>query len=258
VSGGFTLHPVATAAEARRLGQAMDNCLGSYADRLTGIHRIVEVRRDGRTVYAVHVERGRVVTFEAKGNRPPRTEDVPVVRGLLAREGYLAATVPVSTLEEPPAAVEDDGPPGVMPRPGQLELGPRSEVRTAGVRQHRTARRRHPAPPPGISVQELATEHLGAPTLQGPDWSEVAAALWGVGLLSRLPGPEQTAFVRIVRDLAARVAVGGDAGLPRRDPPSAEQRRAARAALLERATPAEPHAWQLRRMAAVLEVPLRP
>jgi hypothetical protein len=35
-------------------------------------------------------------------------------------------------------------------------------------------------------------------------------------------------------------------------------RQATRQALLDRAAPDEPQAWRLRRMAAVLEVPLRP
>jgi hypothetical protein len=226
----LTLHVVETAEEVRRLGDRMHNCLGGYARMLRGAHRIVEVRRGGRTVYAVHVERGRIVTFEAPGNRRPDPADVPEVRRLLEASGVLAVT---ATAERRSA-----------PRPTLPPL-PAPERPTP------------PPPPPGISVQQLAAEFLGPASLQGPDWTEVAAALWAVGLLPRLPGPEHPSFARVVRDLASRVATGDDAGLPRGAAPSATSRQATRRALLDRATPDEPQAWRLRRMAAVLEVPLR-
>jgi hypothetical protein len=227
----LTLHVVGTAAEARRLGERMRNCLASYGGQLTGADRVVEVRRQGRTLYAVHVSRGRIVTFEAAGNRAPAPADVPVVRRLLEERGHLAATATY------------------------VPLGPRSERRAVPPR--RPARPRSAAPA-GLSVQQLATELLGPASLQSPDWTEVAAALWAVGLLPRLPSPDQVRFERIVRDLAGKVAVGGDGDLPRRPEPTAASRQATRQALLDRATPDEPQAWRLRRMAAVLEAPLRP
>jgi hypothetical protein len=255
----LTLHEVATAAEVRRLGDRMHNCLGGYGGKLGGVHRIVEVRRGGRTVYAVHVERGRIVTFEAPGNRRPDPADVPVVRRLLERSGLLAATATYVSPSQRAGTEPLDGqgtarttdPPG-QPR---LPLEPRSQRRAVPPRRHVPDR---PAPPPGVSLQQLATEYLGPATLQSPDWTEVAAVLWAVGLLPRLPDPEQASFARVVRDLAGRVAIGEDATLGRRPAPSAEEQRAARRALLDRATPDEPNAWRLRRMAAVLEVPLRP
>jgi hypothetical protein len=226
----LTLHVVETAAEVRRLGDRMHNCLAGYARQLRGAHRIVEVRRDGRTAYAVHVERGRIVTFEAAGNRRPDPADVPEVRRLLEASGVLAATATVERRSAPRPVL----PPLPVP-----------------------ARPTPPPSAPGISVQQLATELLGPASLQGPDWTEVAAALWVVGLLPRLPSPDQVRYERVVLDLAGRVAIGDDAGLPRRPAPSAAARQAARQALLVRATPDEPQAWRLRRMAAVLEVPLR-
>jgi hypothetical protein len=272
----FTLRPVTTVARLRQLGRTMHNCLASYGDRLGGDHRIVEVRQ-GRTVrYAVHIEAGRIVTFEAPGNRPPEPRDVPVVRRLLEREGHLAATL----------AWGSDGRPGPTAPPvpaGQLTLPTPTSVRDPGsARADRSpaaragsstatgarvttparppARRRPaaptPAPPPGVSLQQLATEHLEPATLQGPDWTEVAAALWAAGLLPRLPSPTETTFVRIVRDLAARVAIGDDAGLPRRTPPTRQDRETARRHLLDEVADGE--GWQRRRMAAVLERPLRP
>jgi hypothetical protein len=251
-AAALTLHVVGTAAEARRLGERMHNCLASYGGQLTGADRVVEVRRAGRTLYAVHVSRGRIVTFEAAGNRSPAQGDVPVVRRLLEEGGYLTATA----TDVPPAPSERHAPGGRAPvGRAQLPLGPRSEGRTVPPRRPPRPR---PASPVGLSVQQLATELLGPASLQSPDWTEVAAALWAVGTLPRLPSPDQVRFERVVRDLAAKVAVGDDAGSSRRPAPSAASRQATRQALLDRAAPDEPQAWRLRRMAAVLEVPLRP
>lgn len=319
---GFSLHVVSTGARLRELGRTMHNCLATYGDRLDGAHRIVEVRQGRKVRYAVHIEQGRIVTFEAPGNRPPEPADVPVVRELLERGGYLTATLvadrpagrtppaPDGQLTLVPAApVAPAGraggpvgapagpagaPVGVPPvGPGRPGAGPdaappvglgrprarpdaapsvgasRPRARPAGdpgVEHGRpggpatSVRRTVPSEPAvhpvGVSLQRLATELLGPPSLQAPDWSEVAAALWAAGLLPRLPSPTQTTFERIVRDLAAKVAVGQDAGLPRVTPPTAEQRAGARRRLLADDGPGE--GWQRRRMAAVLEYPLRP
>jgi hypothetical protein len=255
----FTLHPVTTVARLRQLGRTMHNCLATYGDRLGGEHRIVEVHQ-GRTVrYAVHIEAGRIETFEAPGNRPPDPRDVAVVRRLLEQEGHLAATVAWGRAA--PAR------PAAPPVPeGQLDLlAPTREAeRPPRRREQPRERQQRPRPtsrsalprPPGVSVQSLATELLGPEALRSPHWSEVAAALWSAGLLPRLPAPTETTFVRVVHDLAARVAIGEDAGLPRRSPATREERETARRRLL--AVDAAGEGWQRRRMAAVLEHPVRP
>jgi hypothetical protein len=292
----FTLHAVTEPARLRELGRTMHNCLASYGDRLRGEHRIVEVRQAGTVRYAIHVERGRIVTFEAPGNQRPDPADVPVVRRLLEDGGHLAATiraerdargtrpapVPQGQLAFPAVdarpgrrasarRASDADPAGrTIPQGGSSDPGARpvASVRqtvAAGPREARTVRPARVARTarsgagvevPGVSLQELATEYLGPTTLQSPDWTEVAAAMWAGGLLPRLPSPTQTAFERVVRDLASRVAIGEDRELPRRPPPTPEERIRAHHRLLE-GGPADV-GWQRRRMAAVLQFPVRP
>jgi hypothetical protein len=280
----FTLHAVADETRLRELGRTMHNCLGSYGDRLRGKHRIVEVRQAGTVRYAIHIERGRIVTFEAPGNRRPDPADVPVIRRLLEAGGYLTATiwgvsdhgggrsapVPPGQLAFPAAdarpARRTAGRSGADTAPADLAGRPATSVRRVvsterGARTPRTGRTaRAPARArervPGVSLQQLATEYLGPAALQSPDWTEVAAAMWASGLLPRLPSPSQTAFERVVRDLAGRVAIGEDRELPRRTPPTPEERTRAHRRLLEGET--ADVGWQRRRMAAVLEFPVRP
>jgi hypothetical protein len=108
----FTVH-VATERDLSRLGRQLDNCLATYGRGLTtGDDRIVEVREHGRPRYAIHVQRGRIVMFEASGNRPPPPRDVPVVRDLLRREGLLPPARPrvqrpAPTPEPPPDPLQE-------------------------------------------------------------------------------------------------------------------------------------------------------
>lgn len=175
----FTVH-VATERDLPRLGRQLDNCLATYGRGLTtGDHRIVEVREHGRPRYAIHVQRGRIVMFEAAGNRRPPAADVPVVRDLLRREGLLP---PVRPRVHSPAPTPDPD-------------------------------------PPADPLQELATELL-RPGGASVEWPEFAAVLWLHGYLPRLPEPDDDTFEQVVRDLAARLAVGDRGGLRRTYPPS--------------------------------------
>jgi hypothetical protein len=256
-SGPLTLHAVTDVPRLRQLATRMDNCLAGYGDRLSGRHRIVEVRQAGRTRYAIHIASGRIVTFEAAGNRRPDPADVPVVRALLEREGHLASTrVPDRPAHHDPRQLR-------LPSPGGA---PAPEARRTADRR-RPPRPPHPsvpgppAPPPapaGISLQQLATEFLAPPTLRSPDWTEVATALWASGWLPRLPDPANTAAERPVRDLATRIATGDEGAIPRVAPPTSGQREAVRRRLLEPPAGAHDPGWRRRRMAAVLTVPITP
>jgi hypothetical protein len=242
---GFTLHRVTDVVRLRQLGRTMANCLATYGDRLEGRHRIVEVRAGGRTRYVVHVRAGRIVAFEAAGNRPPDPDDVPVVRALLRREGHLDATRAPAPARAPLPAPQPPASPGA--RQPTLVAGP--------------VRRRAPRPraaAAGLSVQQLATDLLDPRAADPPSWTELAAALWAAGLLPRLPDPTQDAFERVVRDLARRVATGDDRSLPRVRPPTEAERTAARRRLLEGLDHVTEASWQRRRMADVLAVPLLP
>jgi hypothetical protein len=254
---GLTLHAVTSVTRLRELGRTMDNCLASYGDRLRGRHRIVEARRDGEVRYAIHLEGGRIITFEAPGNRRPDPADVPVVRRLLEEGGHLADSARAGAREAPRR------PPGQLALPTAWDDPPTAQHPTTpgsprAPSSTPPARPIRPPPPPGVSLQALAAGHLGPVTLESPDWTEVAAALWAVGLLPRLPSPRQVTFERIVRDLAGRVAVGGDAGLPRRPPPDETARAEARRRLLDGDDGEGGEGWQRRRMAAILAVPVRP
>lgn len=202
----FTLH-VAGPGDLDRLGRTMANCLASYGrGRTDGADRIVEVREAGRTRYAVHVRAGRILMFEAPGNRTPDRADVPVVRDLLAAAGLLDGTRASATRAREVAPAGAPAPP----------------------RQPR--RRSRPAPPPrrDLSIQQLAADLLRPPRLGAPEWPEVAAALWAIGLLPRLPDPTEAVWEQVVLDLAGRVAVGDLDGLVRRPVPEpAERSRAA-------------------------------
>jgi hypothetical protein len=245
---GLTLHRVTDIARLRQLGRTMANCLATYGDRLEGRDRIVEVRAGGRTRYVVHVRAGRIVTFEAAGNRPPDPDDVPVVRVLLRREGHLDAT-------RAPAPVRAALPTPQPPPPPEA----RQPTLAAGPARRRAPRPRPAAErPAGLSVQQLATDLLDPQAADPPSWPEVAAALWAAGFLPRLPDPTQGAFERVVRDLARRVATGHDRTLPRGPAPPEGERTAARQRLLEGLDHLTEASWQRRRMADVLAVPLVP
>ncbi len=235
---------VAGPADLPRLGADMANCLASYGrGRTADGDRIVEVRRAGRTVYAVHVRAGRVVTFEAAGNRPPDAADVPVVHDLLRRSGLLDRTQQESSARE---AARRPSPPRTRrprtDRPDRTDPPPR----------------RPPPPPPGVSVQQLAAELLAPPRLGGTEWPELAAALWATGALPRLPDPGEEVWEQVVRDLATRVALGDDSGLRPVPAPSAEQRAAAARHLRSGPPPRTVAAQQRHRMADVLEGDVRP
>jgi hypothetical protein len=265
---GFTLHRVTDVVRLRQLGRTMANCLATYGDRLEGRHRIVEVRAGGRTRYVVHVRAGRIVTFEAAGNRPPDPDDVPVVRALLRREGHLDATRAPAPARAPLPAPQPPASPGARqptldagpvrrraPRPRPAADAPAADGRAAdGPAADRPAAGR----PAGLSVQQLATDLLDPRAADPPSWTELAAALWAAGLLPRLPDPTQDAFERVVRDLARRVATGDDRSLPRVRPPTEAERTAARRRLLEGLDHVTEASWQRRRMADVLAVPLLP
>lgn len=236
--GRLTLH-VAGPHDLPRLGREMANCLASYGrGRTQAGERIVEVRRDGRTAYAVHVRAGRVVTFEAAGNRPPPPEDVPVVHDLLQRAGLLEATRQAAASARRPA------PRGARRRPA------------APIRRQRPAPRVQA--PPGVSVQQLAAQLLAGGGLGGVEWPELAVALWATGSLPRPPDPDEVAWEQVVRDLAERVALGADAELPTRPPPSPEERDEVRRGLLANSSPRTIAGQQRRRMAEVLAEPIRP
>ena len=217
----------------------MANCLASYGrGRTQAGERIVEVRRDGRTAYAVHVRAGRVVTFEAPGNRPPPPEDVPVVHDLLQRAGLLETTHQEAVSGRRPASR------GVQRRRAEP---PRPQRPTPRVQA-----------PAGVSVQQLAAQLLAGGGLGGVEWPELAAALWATGGLPRLPDPDEVAWEQVVRDLAERLALGADADLPTTPPPSPDERHEVRRGLLANSSPRTIAGQQRRRMAEVLSGPIRP
>jgi hypothetical protein len=265
--GPFTLHQVTDKHRLTTLGRHMANCLASYDRKLRGRHRIVEVRQDDRSRYAVYIKDGRIEMFEAAHNRGPDPADVPVVRALLEEEGHLAATLepPRSGRVYASAPPAGDGPARDGPAgDGQMNLlVPTRGARTAAAPPPRPQRRRRPrtpAPsaPPGISVQGLATALLDPAASDPPSWQELAAALWATGVLPQLPDPAAGTYACVVRDLARRIAVGEVAGLPRREPPSAAARQAARRELLAHLDHVTEVSWQRRRMANVLAAELRP
>lgn len=232
----FTLQ-IADRDDVVRLGRDMGNCLAGYGrGRITGPHRIVEVLEDGRTKYAVHVHAGRIAMFEAANNLPPDRRDIPAVRKLLERAGILESTR---------AAAEAR----------QREPGQRRARRQP---RPRAPRGRRPPPPPGISVQELAAELLRPARLGGPEWPELAAALWATGVLPVLLDPERSAFEQVTRDLAERIATGQDDGLLGGAPRSEAERRAAAEELRRDRHPTTWAGWQRHRMAEVLLAELRP
>ena len=229
---------VAEPGDLPRLGRDMSNCLASYGrGRTDAGDRIVEVRRGGQTLYAVHVRAGRVVMFEAAGNRPPPREDVPLVHELLRRHGLLEATANEAARTSP--RVRRPRPQPVPPRPRQPRLRP-------------------PPPPPGVSVQQLAAALLSPPSLGAPEWPELAAALWATGRLPRLPDPSEAAWEQVILDLAERLAVGDDARLPRGPEPTPEDRAMACRRLSAPPPPRTVVAHRRHRMAEILAGPVRP
>jgi hypothetical protein len=252
--GPFTLHQVTDKHRLTTLGRHMSNCLATYDRKLRGRHRIVEVRQDDRTRYAVYIKDGRIEMFEAAHNRGPDPADVPVVRALLEQEGHLAATL------EPPRSGRGTRAPRrratgrILPvpvggrradEPARADQGCEDRGSTARRTASAPATATHPgaAEPPGISVQGLATALLDPAASDPPSWQELAAALWATGVLPQLPDPAASTYACVVRDLARRIAVGEVAGLPRREPPSAAARQAARRELL--AAPRPRHRGQL-------------
>lgn len=236
----YTVHVVRDRAELARLAARMGNCLATYGPhRLGGRDRIVEIREAGETRFALHLRDGRIEMFEAPRNQRPPAAAVPVVRDLLEGAGLLRPLPPAPPVPPPPA-VEPARPrarPRVTPRPAPS----RAPV----------------SPPAPLSVQELATDLLRAPAPGRTEWPELAAALWAVGLLPRLPDPEQTAYERVILDLAERIAVGDDARLPRVPVPSPVARDTARRRLVEGPPPRTSEGWQRHRMADVLALTLR-
>jgi hypothetical protein len=271
--GPFTLHQVTDRARLVTLGRHMSNCLDTFDRRLRGRHRIVEVRQDDRTRYAIYIKDGRIDMFEAAHNRGPDPADVPVVRALLEQEGHLAATLGPTRSGRRYASAPPAG--GGGADDGQMNLLVMGEAtRTTGTRAARTTgtgvarpprpqRRRRPRPapptePPGISVQGLATALLDPAASDPPSWQELAAALWATGVLPQLPDPAASTYACVVRDLARRIAVGDTAGLPRRVPPTPAARQMARRDLLAHLDHVTEVSWQRRRMANVLAAELRP
>ncbi len=240
----FTLHVVSSAGALTRIAQTMGNCLATYGrGRLTGRDRIVEVREGGATRYAVHVRDGRIVMFEAAGNRPPAREDVPIVRDLLERAGHLAATRSAAPARRARTTAPRGGTPRRVGAPGRATPQPRPA---------------RPTEPAGVSVQRLAAELLRPSRPGGPEWPELAAALWATGWLRELPDPTQAVWERIVLDLAEAFATGEVTDLSRVDPPTPAERSAARARLTAGPRPDSREAWQRHRMAGVLAVGVRP
>jgi hypothetical protein len=285
--GPFTLHQVTDKHRLATLGRHMSNCLASYDGKLRGRHRIVEVRQDDRTRYAVYIKDGRIEMFEAPCNRRPDPADVPVVRALLEREGHLAATLEPTRPGRRYASVTPAGAEGadegqlrmvtVDPTPARAAPAAGAAGRTGVAGPARAARPRlrtqrphgaqppaeppgaqPAAEPPGISVQGLATALLDPAASDPPSWQEVAAALWATGVLPQLPDPAASTYGCVVKDLARRIAVGEVAGLPRREPPTAAARQAARRELLAHLDHVTEVSWQRRRMANVLAAELRP
>jgi hypothetical protein len=272
--GPFTLHQVTDRHRLETLGRKMSNCLATFDRRLRGRHRIVEVRQDGETRYAVYLHDGRIDMFEAAHNRRPDPADVPVVRALLEQEGHLAATLAPSKSGRRYASVPPAGDGQmILPVPvGGARTGARGAraggrangANGGGAGPARPARPRPqpqprpPAEPPGISVQGLATALLDPAADDTPSWQELAAALWATGVLPQLPDPAASTYACVVRDLARRIAVGDTAALPRRVPPTAAARQAARRDLLAHLDHVTEVSWQRRRMANVLAADLRP
>jgi hypothetical protein len=283
--GPFTLHQVTDRHRLETLGRKMSNCLATFDRRLRGRHRIVEVRQDGETRYAVYLHDGRIDMFEAANNRGPDPADVPVVRALLEQEGHLAATLAPSKSGRRYASVPPAGdgqmilpvPVGGARTAGTGANGARAGgraragggARTGGAngggaaparpeRPQPQPQPRPPAEPPGISVQGLATALLDPAADDPPSWQELAAALWATGVLPQLPDPAASTYACVVRDLARRIAVGDTAALPRRVPPTATARQAARRDLLAHLDHVTEVSWQRRRMANVLAADLRP
>lgn len=126
-------------------------------------------------------------------------------------------------------------------------------LRAAGLLQpDREVARRDP----GARLQDLATDLLGPPRLGRVDWTEVAAAMWCLGHLPRLPDPDDSTWEQVIRDLAARAATGDP--LPRVGPPPSTTDRARRAAELRAAVEPRRHTgWQRQVMAAMLSSGVR-
>lgn len=241
---GLTLHLVTETARLLELGRTMRNCLDTYTNRLHGEHRIVEFRRDGAVVYAAHLQRRRIITLEAPGNRRPPAREVPTLRRMLHAEGLLGGR-----------------PPGPVATP--LAAARQGRGGTALLRREDLART-------PVSIQSLAARIVEEETVRPtrPDsfhrdayeddtisWCELATALWSVGALPQLPDPTRPATRRIMLDVAAELAAGGRPATA--SPPDATTRRNAHDRLRERAAAHGPGWWPCLVMADVLARPIQ-
>lgn len=196
---GLTAHRVTEQRRLAELGRRMGNCLATYGrNRLDGPDRIYEIRRDGATVYAVHVQAGRIAMFEAAHHRRPARADVPIVERLLRAAGAMDATS-AEAAERRRRAEERraERTRGRAPAPRRTRQPPRASA----------APRPRPERLPYVSVQRLAAELLD-PRTDRPEWPELAAALWVVGALPSLCDPADATWAPVITDLAGEVVTG--------------------------------------------------
>lgn len=97
-----------------------------------------------------------------------------------------------------------------------------------------------------------AADVLDTPAPHRTDWSELAATLWALGVLDRLPEADDDPLAQVVRDLAARI-VAGDPVVQRAAPRDPDERHHA-ARVLQRDHDANPRLapWRRAHMAEAL------
>lgn len=105
-----------------------------------------------------------------------------------------------------------------------------------------------------LSLQAMAADLLGPASSDRVDWAEVAAGLWALGALARLPDPDDETWTQVVRDLAAHVSTGDHPA--QAEPRSRQERLAAAARLTDGIDRRRHHGWQRHAMASILTADL--